>query len=215
MTDAGWRPRGGGEPGAAPAGDLRLFVALEVPEEMKSRLAALQAALRRDVPGLQAAWVRPGQMHLTLRFLGAVPAPRVSPLLDSLRQALAGAPALQLEVAGVGAFPGWRHPRVVWVGVVDRSPDRGLERLQQAVQSATHDFAGQPADAAFHPHVTLARVKQVPDPGVLEHWAEGEGRGVLGGWSVREVVLVRSQLEAGGSRHTVLEALPLGDKPGR
>lgn len=199
---------------AEPVETLRLFVALELPAEVKGRLAGLQAALRQSVPRLHASWPRPEQMHLTLRFLGAVPVPEVPRLLESLRGALAGQPALELEVAGMGAFPGWLRPRVLWAGVVDHSPAAGLDRLQQAVRSATHAFTSEPPEAVFHPHVTVARVKRAPARGVLEGWAAGEKDTVFGRWTVREVVLLRSQLEVGGSRHTPVAAMPLAAGPG-
>jgi 2'-5' RNA ligase len=194
---------------------LRLFVALEVPPEVKARLARLQSALRQSVPRLSASWPRPEQMHLTLRFLGSVPAPEVPSLVEALRGALAGQPGVALELAGVGAFPGWLHPRVLWAGVVERSPEAGLARLQRAVQCATDGFAAPPAEAEFHPHVTVARVKRDAGSGVLERWARREAGTVFGGWTAGEVVLLRSQLEAGGSRHTRVAGFPLGDGPGR
>lgn len=193
---------------------LRLFVALELPPEVKERLAMLQDALGRSAPRLHASWPRPEQMHLTLRFLGAVPVPEVPRLLESLRGALAGRPALELEVAGVGAFPGWRRPRVLWAGVVDRSPAGGLGQLQQAVRSASDVFTSEPPEALYRPHVTVARVKRAPAPGVLEGWAAGETDTVFGRWTAREVALLRSQPEEGGSRHTLVATVPLAAGPG-
>lgn len=104
-------------------------------------------------------WVRPENIHLSLKFLGEVDEAREPELRAALRQA-AGGPRgteprpLTLEITSFGVFPDYHRPRVVWVGV---TPDPGLELLQHGVEQAFAPL-GFPTEArAFRPHVTLGR----------------------------------------------------------
>ena len=100
----------------------RLFVALEPPEPVRRRLAALADELRRGAGRAadEIRWVAPENVHLTLQFLGAVPEERVAGVEAALRAAAAGARPLALEVRGAGGFPNARRPRVLWAGLDGR-----------------------------------------------------------------------------------------------
>lgn len=129
---------------------IRLFVALEIPEEIRSRLFLLQCG----VPG--ARWSKPEQIHLTLRFVGEVNeamAGDIDDVLSSLR-----APPLTLELAGVGEFGG-KLPRAVWAGV---RPNAGLVHLQKKIENALQRLGLPSEERKFTPHVTLARLRNAP-----------------------------------------------------
>src|SRR5262249_48243085 len=112
---------------------IRLFVALEIPESVRTRMALLQGG----VPG--ARWANDDQMHLTLRFIGEVD----ENIAHDIDDALAGirAPAFKLEFAGVGEFGG-KNPRALWAGV--RAND-ALMHLQKKVETALQRL-GLPAE---------------------------------------------------------------------
>src|ERR1017187_6677705 len=114
---------------------FRLFIAVTLPEEVKAKIEAAQAELRRALPGPGVCWTRREQFHLTLKFLGEVDAARVQPLEEAIRTACRGFSALPLRAERVGFFPDLRYPRVVWAGVRDETDQ--LPRLQQAVDAAT------------------------------------------------------------------------------
>lgn len=131
---------------------MRLFIALNLPEEVQQALWAAVAPLR-DL-GLPVKWVRPEGIHLTLKFLGEVPEAREGEFVAALGRAAVGARALPLALGGFGVFPDFRRPRVLWVGV---APDPALELLQDRVE---REFAplGFPTEAqTFRPHLTLGR----------------------------------------------------------
>src|SRR5262245_20790776 len=94
---------------------FRLFIAAELPADVKAELGAIQARLRRANPPM--AWVAPEAMHLTLRFLGDTSAALIPRLESAIREALAPHTAMALRLNGVGAFPNDRRPSVVWAGV--------------------------------------------------------------------------------------------------
>ena len=119
--------------------ELRLFVACELPPEMKAALTALQDALRRQgAPPVR--WVRPEGIHLTLKFLGAVPAQRVSDICAALAPTVEGIRPLGLSLGSLGAFGGRRGARVVWVGV--EGDIERVSELQRRVEAALARLVG-------------------------------------------------------------------------
>jgi len=175
---------------------------------VRARLAAAVDELRRAAAAHGVGWVRPENLHLTLKFLGPVDEPR----LVDVRAALAGAAALaapfELAVAGLGAFPTPARPRVVWAGV-----DRGgaaLAALAGAVEDALAPL-GVPREArAFSAHVTLGRVRQPRgDPALAAALAAAAGRG-FGVLRVARLSLMRSDLSPNGARYTEIDGWALG-----
>jgi 2'-5' RNA ligase len=187
--------------------NLRLFVALEPPGPVRRRLAEVQSALRRATGGDDVRWVEPGNVHLTLHFLGAVPEERVAAVREAVGAAAAVASPLRVEVAGAGAFPGPRRPRVIWSGVGGE-----VEPLAELVASLGRRLGAlgyPPEDRPFHPHLTHGRVRQ----GRLLPGLGGALAGVAAlapvPWRVEELVLFRSHLSPAGSRHEPLARIPL------
>lgn len=169
----------------------RLFIGLELPGDVREALSRIA----RDVPG--ARWVRPEQLHITLAFLGNVDAARQARLRDALQDVRLTPFALQLR--GAGTFGGAR-PRVLWAGLVE--VPAALRRLHADVSAAIQD-AGLVADPApFHPHVTLARLRE-GRRGDVQPFLDRHATTDFGGWQVTTFVLFRSVLSAQGSTYTV------------
>ena len=129
---------------------LRLFVGIEFPPELKLELSLLCSG----VPG--ARWVDPGNLHLTLRFIGEI----TEDLAADVDEALAELKArrLTLQLAGTGVFGG-NKPHALWVGV-ERHPD--LVRLRDKIEQALIRTGLAPEQRRFAPHVTLARLRDSP-----------------------------------------------------
>jgi len=174
----------------------RLFVAIDLPAEERSRLRALLPPLA----GARA--VSAEQMHLTLRFLGAVAEEKVADVAAAL--GAVEAPAFALALAGVGVFPPphTRKPaRVLWAGV---TPGDGLAALKAAVDRAL----GPPEERAFTPHVTLARWRDRPGPelrALLERHRAFTGPL----FPVTAFRLYDSRTDPAGAVHTRLRSYPL------
>jgi 2'-5' RNA ligase len=126
---------------------LRLFVGIEFPPELKLRLSLLSTG----IPG--ARWVDPGNLHLTLRFIGEVGRDVAADIDDALGRLRARRFTLQL--AGTGVFGGDR-PRALWVGV-EREPE--LVSLRGKIEQALIRIGLEPEPRKFAPHVTLARLR--------------------------------------------------------
>ena len=129
----------------------RLFVSLELPRFVTQRLAELNPHLR----GVR--WLAPEQMHLTLSFLGDV-SEEVEETFKKNLSAIAWK-AFFLPISGLGTFPGKGRPNILWVGVGTGHPH--LFQLHKRVQEAAIHAGLEPDLRSFHPHITLARCRDV------------------------------------------------------
>jgi 2'-5' RNA ligase len=136
---------------------LRLFVGIGLPPELKLRLSLLAAG----VPG--AAWVDPGNYHLTLRFIGEVDEGQAADIDDAL--ARLRAKPFDIALAGIGHF----GLRQLWVGV-ERNP--ALQHLHEKVDTAINRLGFMPEERRYTPHVTLARLKRVSETRLQAYLAE-------------------------------------------
>jgi 2'-5' RNA ligase len=130
---------------------MRLFVALALPDDLVERLERMCAGL----PG--AVWVRPENLHVTLRFIGEVDALQANDI-DAALSAVS-VPSFQLSLTGLGQFGEGRKTRAVWVGV---APTPELAALQSKIERAIVRAGLEPESRKFHPHVTLARFSSNP-----------------------------------------------------
>ncbi|KPK65203.1 hypothetical protein AMJ82_12455 [candidate division TA06 bacterium SM23_40] len=140
---------------------IRTFIAVELPSEVRDTLGSLQQELG-DAHG-QVRWVAPHNIHLTLKFLGNIPEERVSPLREGTEEAAAGYAPFGMSLMDLGAFPGPRRARVIWVGL-----DQGREllgALAERLEASLADRGFDRESRRFKPHVTIGRIK-------------GRGRGV-------------------------------------
>ena len=132
---------------------MRLFVGLDLPWELRQRIAPLAT-----VGMAGAKWVPPENYHLTLRFIGEVPPDRAEEIDDALA-AIKGK-GFALTVAGVGTFAKSGRPTALWVGV-DRN--EALERLQAKIETALRRIGLESERRKFQPHITLARLNDVAE----------------------------------------------------
>jgi 2'-5' RNA ligase len=142
----------------------RLFIALDLPTEARVLLSAVSAGIPN------ARWVSVDQLHLTLRFLGAVPDERLPELQQNLTRVAAS--AFHASLDGVGLFPPVptrRKPaRVLWAGLSPPEPVRALKQVIDEVLGPDPEAATQD----FSPHVTLARFKEPPPAEPLARFLE-------------------------------------------
>ncbi|HEV2281128.1 MAG TPA: RNA 2',3'-cyclic phosphodiesterase, partial [bacterium] len=157
-------------------------------------------------------WVSPSHLHLTLQFLGDIPAAEVAEAVEAARAAAGATPPFAISFAGVGAFPSTAAPRVVWVGVT-----RGAERLAALAGSlarALRDRRFSLDPRPFAPHLTLARARGTGRPPDLRREAEAFDRVVLGDEFVTELVVVKSVLCSLEPVHTIVATAPLSATSG-
>ncbi len=172
---------------------MRLFVAIELPDQVRAKLAGL----RTELSG--ARWIPAEQLHLTLAFLGEVPAAMLEPLCSALAR-VQQAP-FELSFDRLGCFPSHHNPRVLWIGFEQQPALLQLaEQINRAVTSCGLPLEERP----FNAHITLARLKQ-PAPGAVARFLATPQNGELPHLSVREFVLFQSLLAPQGVFHKPLQ----------
>ena len=179
-----------------PRGD-RLFVALEIPEDVKASLSGLQS----HFPSLK--WTPTGNLHLTLRFIGQVPQTSIEPIQQSLRSVKNC--SFRLIVAGLGLFQR-KTGGILWAGV---NKEPALLQLKQQVDEALRVSVGlNLKEESFSPHLTLSRLKISPSP-ALKIQVRAKAVEQFGDFPVTGFTLFRSFLLPTGAIHEQVERYPL------
>jgi 2'-5' RNA ligase len=187
-----------------PAGVIRTFICIEIPELIESRISRLQEALRQIEA--QVSWTKPSNIHLTLKFLGGVEVSRIERVSKALERSANGISPFEVEVSGAGCFPSPRNPRVLWVGLSSVP-----ERLQQLYSNIEDELAREGFSREkrkFSPHLTIGRIRT---PNNAARVAEAL---IAAGFEpeafiATEVILMRSDLKPTGSIYTPQAVLQL------
>jgi 2'-5' RNA ligase len=180
---------------------MRVFIAIDVPNEIRQRLAAIQDQLR---PASTAArWVSTDSIHITLKFLGEIPEERRTDI-DSALTGLTWLP-MSVSVRGVGFFPGVRSPRILWAGV--ECPT--MEGLANEVETRLVQAGFDSERRAFRAHLTLARTKETRLENSLVKSAEPLKEVEFGTFVANRFYLYQSTLKPGGSLYTKLKEYAL------
>jgi len=185
---------------------LRLFVAVEIEGRVKERIARLQGRLKTYDPIGAVRWVRPENLHLTLKFLGEVQDDVLPPLERALERVGHQVRPGVINLRGVGVFPRWDRPRVIWVGAPKADT---LAEAAAAVDAALVPVGFEPEERPFAPHLTIGRVRRSPGDGFAEVCKKYDQTD-FGTISLDEVSLVRSRLTPKGPIYTVLRRFSLG-----
>ena len=169
---------------------MRAFIAIEVPDEIRARLADLQREL---APTTRAArWVAANSIHLTLKFLGEIRQERIEAIDAGLSLSWNHFP---ISVRGVGFFPGARSPRVLWAGL--HAPT--LEALTEQIDTQLDRAGFEREKRKFRPHITLARSKDTRLERELVAAATKFSETDFGSFTVDRLFLFESTLNPGGS----------------
>ncbi len=183
---------------------MRLFVAVELPEAVRERLARGLAELRRELP--PARWVRAEGVHVTLKFLGEQPESLVAALGAAVPAAFSALAPVTVQLGGAGFFPRPERPRVAWLGGV--AP--GLERWAAAVEEAAAALGVPREGRPFTLHLTLARLDRPWGQRAVEDFSARVGKWSFPAYEAREAVLFRSELRPSGAVYTALARFPVG-----
>ncbi len=175
---------------------IRAFIAIRLTPPVEHALADITRALALTMPRDGARWVRPEQIHLTLRFLGDTPVAQLDPIRKAMDAAVTGALPFSLRLSGVGAFPDRRRPRVIWAGL-DGEINR-LHSLKSALDAQLTLLGLPPEDKPFRAHLTVGRVKDQRAVEGIE-WSVNVPPIEL---SVTAIYLIESQLRPDGPIYT-------------
>ena len=183
---------------------IRTFVAVSISEKAREVVAEMVASMQDFGSGVR--WVKPENLHLTLKFLGDVEEKKLPELEEALKLSAENINPFNYELVNIGCFPNYKRPRVLWVGVED-SEDQ-LLLLHQNIESefTKQDFPKE--SRKFTPHLTIARVKDFRKcESVISKFSDynfGSHKNV-----VEEVLLMKSDLYPSGAKYTKLIQIKL------
>jgi len=182
---------------------MRVFIAIDIGEEIRAALGDLQQQLQSkvDIKKSDVKWVEPNNIHLTLKFLGEIKDEKVAEVCNVTEDVAGRYKSFELDVETVGSFGG-RSARVLWVGVGQGSDD--LLRLQEDLDQQLASAGWLQETRKFTGHLTLCRVRN-PKAGIkLAQTSEAYRDFKLGTMSADSVTVYQSQLKPTGPVYTVL-----------
>jgi 2'-5' RNA ligase len=183
---------------------MRVFVALEMPDSVQSGLQVICTDLQTKLSGSPLRWVPLHKIHLTLKFLGEVPASHIQAISTAVQSVAQQHAPFHIDLQDLGVFPSSRRPQVVWVGV--QAPPT-LVHLQKAVENEIAPLGYPTENRPFSPHLTIARVQRQASLAEMRKIAElvaGERLSVEAGGEIDNLTLFRSELKAGGAVYNSL-----------
>lgn len=182
---------------------MRVFVALEIPDQVRTALAQSLDGIRGELP--RARWTRPAGWHLTVKFLGDVDRPTLERVTAELGAAAVACPSVEVQLSSSGFFPKPARPRVAWVG--GEAPN--APRVADAVEHATCSTGFKREPRPWSLHVTVARLRSPWPRSAVSAFLDWGQRLELPAFECREVVLFQSDLRPDGAVYTALERFPL------
>jgi RNA 2',3'-cyclic 3'-phosphodiesterase len=185
---------------------IRTFIAVEIPDNITSAIRELQQGLKDY--GVDIRWIRPENIHLTLKFLGDVRAADIDNIYEAISRTVDGIAAIPLKAKGIGVFPGIKRPRVLWVGLTGQL--ESLMKLQKMLDSNLKGIGFPQEKRSFKGHLTIGRINTIM-PGkkfgdALMAFRNFESEAFI----AHKIILFKSELKPQGAVYTLLESTTLG-----
>ena len=191
----------------SPEGQVRVFIAVPLDPALRDAAAGLRRHLNATADALR--WVPPGNLHLTLKFLGEIAERRLPKVADAVHEVARRTGPFTISLAGAGAFPSVRRPQVVWVGVGEGS--ESLVALARDLDAALHRMKFPRERRPFRPHLTVARARHAGPSPDLSGPLSDLGVLTVGIQAVDRLVVMESRLNPAGAIYLPIEEVGLGE----
>jgi len=180
---------------------IRAFLAFDISDGVRANLTEILRECQSQEKGIK--WVEPKNMHVTMQFFGPVDEElllnNISSEIESITKDYGDS---SLECSGIGAFPNWRHPRVIWAGFT-RETEKVIA-LQAKIAQGLTKYGIQEDKKSFRPHLTIGRIrKPITNSPIIEKLQKLENI-KLGGLVINKLILYKSQLTKAGPVYTRL-----------
>ncbi len=185
---------------------IRAFIAIVLPESVMERLRIEVNVVRKLESGIR--WIKPENIHLTLKFLGDIPGDRVSEIVKTVERSVKGKTAFQLSIQGTGAFPNCKRPKVLWAGINQGKHE--IIKLATDIDVALSGLGFQKEKRQFSPHITVGRLKYFKNiDKVITQFKQlfTQDEAML----VENIQLIKSTLKPSGAEYTPLHVIQLKD----
>jgi len=188
------------------AAKIRTFIAIELPDKIQSDIRQLKHSFlpyRFDI-----RWVKPLNMHLTIKFLGDVDPADLDTIGKLLSDIAGNFPRFDLIPRGLGVFPSLKRPRVIWIGIAGQTDVLGS--IQQSVNGGLNEIGFTTEKRPFRGHLTFGRIKSRVDQDRLLDALHAQQKFVSKAFTVENLVMFKSELTPSGPIYTKLYEVPLG-----
>ncbi len=190
---------------------VRTFVAVEIDEPTRRAAAKLIAKL--DVASVDAKWVQPQNLHLTLKFLGDVPLKETARICQAVQKAAEQVEPFELSIGGAGAFPTPDRPRTVWIGsrANKNAGEDPMATLHKHLETRLAKLGFRKDSRRLAAHITIGRIRRGgPGRPQLARLIEENAQCEIGKTTVREAVVFTSELSREGPTYHPLGRAKLG-----
>ena len=179
----------------------RLFIAVDISDEARRLAAEHIDKMRQNAKDVRVGWEKPEKLHVTLKFLGNVDEENVGAVSDAVAAIASDHRPFEMAIAGTGAFPNGRQPRVLWLGV--ENADGALAQLAADVDMRLSEIGFEKEKRRFSPHLTIARIRE-PQKAKRLSEVHLQSRFVSQPFTVGELVVYQSQLQPTGSVYNAI-----------
>lgn len=183
---------------------MRSFIAIEVPEEIRTAVHNLRQAIPPDCAKVR--WVREQAIHLTLVFLGELFDDQLAEAKSVLARIAKEHHPFAMALTGSGTFPDERRPRVLWAGVSAEARAPITNLAYDLLDNLS--FLKLEEKKRFTPHITFGRIKSVTDLTLFQRSVHAISLSTSS-FPVKEITLFKSELKPGGAEYTALAKFPL------
>jgi len=188
---------------------MRAFIAIELPKDIKAGLSKIQEELKAESLKIEPpsiSWVKPQNLHLTLKFLGDIPAEQLKEIKQIISETTKTISGFRLRLEAAGFFPNLQTARIIWVGANQPPPE--LKQLAQQLEARLVKSGMPQEERDFRPHITIGRIKNRLNSFDLEKILDKLEKNITGSnWEFNcgEITLFESTLGPGGPAYTVLD----------
>jgi len=188
---------------------IRAFIAVDLDDPVIEKVCNVVAILKSRITEIR--WLRKENLHLTLKFLGNIAESQVEPITAALRHPLGLFSPCTISAKGLGVFPDFRRPKILWVGLTGDQ----LVQLAAEIESALMPIGFTPENRAFTPHLTIGRWREGSRPVKnLRQEIDSLNDFEFGACAVRQIVLFQSVLKPEGASYSELRTIQLGTELG-
>lgn len=184
---------------------VRTFIAIKLSPEIISKISGVQEELKRT--DAKVKWVKPKNIHLTLKFLGHITSEELEKVKIAIRETLKPFRSFGISISGLGAFPKIEYPRIIWLGVDEGKEE--LKRMASNLEERLAEIGFAKEKRPFSPHLTLGRVKSQKEKGGLTEALTSTEASHSGNMRVDKIAIIKSELKPQGSIYTSLEEISL------
>lgn len=189
------------------AKNIRTFLAMTIPQVVRQKLDVLTREFRQKAP--EVDWIPPDKLHVTLFFFGTVDEKKLlEEMIPAIQRVISSEPPLDLDCGGLGVFPNWKYPKVIWAGITGDT-DR-LLLLHDQIKEIIVPFGVKKDRRLFRPHLTIGRADKIRKETRVVQLVEHLGPIQFGHIPVKDLTLFRSELTKEGPLYTPLQVLLLG-----